>query len=93
MNLQSPEASQSRAALVKVWKLAKPVKIQFGKQLLEFTTGRKPQQKVGDVKSVRAIGDATVKDNLARGPPARGLRLPVDRERDGHCTVACAMAR
>ena len=40
------EASQSNAALMKVWKLAKRVKIQFCKQLLEFTTGRKPQQKV-----------------------------------------------
>ena len=43
------EASLSKAALVKVWKLSKSVKIQFCKQLLEFTTGRNPQQKVGDV--------------------------------------------
>ena len=43
------EASLSKAALVKVWKVAKPVKIQ--KQLLEFTTGRKPQRKVGDAKA------------------------------------------
>ena len=40
------EASMSQAALVKVWKLAKPVKIQFCKQLMEFTTGRKPSRRL-----------------------------------------------
>ena len=45
------EASLSKAALVKVWKLAKPVTIQFYKQLLEFTTGWKHQQQVGEVKT------------------------------------------
>ena len=87
------EASLSKGALVKVWTLAKPVKIQFWKQLLEFTTGRKPQQKVGDVKSIRAIGDAFVKGNLSRGRPARDLRFPVDWERDGHYAVVCALGR
>ena len=60
---------------MKVWKLSKSVRIQFCKQLLEFTTGRKPQQKVGDVKSIRAIGDAFVKDNLSKGRPARDLAV------------------
>ena len=87
------EGSLSKAALVKVWMLAKPVKIQFCKQLLEFTTGWKPQQKVGDVKRIRAIGDAFVKDNLFRGRPACNLRFPVDWERDGHYAVLCALAR
>ena len=40
------EASLSKAALVKVWKLAKPVKIQFCKQLLELTTGGKPSRRL-----------------------------------------------
>ena len=87
------EASLSKAALVKVWKLSKSVKIQFCKQLLEFTTGLKPQQKVGDVKSIRAIGDAFVKDNLSRGRPARDLNFLVEWERDGHFAVLCALRR
>ena len=87
------EASLSKAALVKVWKLAKPVMIQFCKQLVELTTGRKPQQKVGDVKSIRALGDAFVKDNLSRGRPAHDMRFPVGWERDGHYAVVCALAR